>query len=386
MSNKNLSVIVPVYKVEPYICQSLDSIVNQTYRNLEIILVDDGSPDRCGEICDEYAKKDARIKVIHKENGGLVSARKAGVKVAGGDYIAFVDSDDWIDIEAYEKGMSIMESYNPEMLIFGYKKIYSNAVRMEEDFLEEGFYTRNFLYEKICEIDKNDIFYQKLVTPFCWNKIVKRELIERNIPFVDNAIRTGEDAALMYPTLMNVKSIYILHDNFYNYRMSDSSMVHEHKSDNYRTVFRVKKRVREALESAGLLSNEILFNQYKLYVASLIMISDPTYFFNDIRDIYPKLEEKTKILIYGKGVYASYLEELIKRSGEMKMVGKIDSSSLDELENYEYDYIIIGVVIASFVRDIIVNLKNKNVDQSKIVYLTNRGILDNEKILKLIRD
>ena len=98
MENPIISVIVPVYKVENYIRRCLDSLVAQTYRHLEILLVDDGSPDSSGAICEEYAEKDSRIKVIHKENGGLSSARNAALDVATGDYIAFVDSDDWIDL------------------------------------------------------------------------------------------------------------------------------------------------------------------------------------------------------------------------------------------------------------------------------------------------
>lgn len=98
-----ISVIVPIYGVEKYLEQCLDSIINQTYRNLEIILIDDGSPDRCGEICDRYASRDSRIKVIHQSNQGLSAARNAGMDMATGEYISFIDSDDYIDPHFYEK-------------------------------------------------------------------------------------------------------------------------------------------------------------------------------------------------------------------------------------------------------------------------------------------
>ena len=120
-----LSVIVPVYNVEPYIRRCLDSLINQTYRNLEIILVDDGSTDRSGLICDEYALMDKRVQVIHKVNGGLVSARQEGIQRATGEYATNVDSDDWIETDAYEFVVKRLETYYSDMLVFGYKKEYA---------------------------------------------------------------------------------------------------------------------------------------------------------------------------------------------------------------------------------------------------------------------
>ena len=109
-----ISIIVPVYKVEAYLSECIESIINQTYRNLEIILVDDGSPDKCGEICDEYAKKDERIHVIHKKNEGVARARNDGIEYAGGDYISFIDSDDWIAENAYEVLYQGLKQYDAD--------------------------------------------------------------------------------------------------------------------------------------------------------------------------------------------------------------------------------------------------------------------------------
>lgn len=116
---KVISVIVPVYNVEPYLARCVDSILAQSYKSLEVILVDDGSRDRCGAICDEYAAKDSRIKVIHKENGGLSSARNAGIDAATGTYLSFVDSDDWIEPDAYEQMAVLMETYCAKLVCGG---------------------------------------------------------------------------------------------------------------------------------------------------------------------------------------------------------------------------------------------------------------------------
>ena len=121
MSKELISVIVPVYKVEQYLDKCISSIVNQTYDNLEIILVDDGSPDNCPKICDNWAEKDQRIKVVHKQNGGLSSARNEGIVVATGKYISFIDSDDYIDSQTYEKMIFSITSTEADMCICGMK-------------------------------------------------------------------------------------------------------------------------------------------------------------------------------------------------------------------------------------------------------------------------
>ena len=116
-----ISIIIPVYKTEPYLRKCVDSVLAQTYTNLEVILVDDGSPDDCGKICDEYAAKDSRVKVIHKENGGLSSARNCGLDVATGKYIGFVDSDDWIDPDMYETLLGLLLRYDADIAEGSYR-------------------------------------------------------------------------------------------------------------------------------------------------------------------------------------------------------------------------------------------------------------------------
>ena len=140
-----ISVIIPIYKVEALLERCVDSVLAQTYRNLEIILVDDGSPDRCGQICDAYAQKDPRISVIHKENGGLSSARNAGLDIAQGEYIAFLDSDDWIEPEAYESMLALAEKKGVKLIcagrydVYGEEKILGLCPEREETVSGETF-------------------------------------------------------------------------------------------------------------------------------------------------------------------------------------------------------------------------------------------------------
>ena len=117
--SSKISVIIPVYNVEEYLDKCVTSVLNQTYKNLEIILVDDGSPDNCPKMCDEWAKKDKRIKVVHKKNGGLSDARNSGIEVCTGEYIGFVDSDDYIDKQMYKELLKRIESTNSDMVMCG---------------------------------------------------------------------------------------------------------------------------------------------------------------------------------------------------------------------------------------------------------------------------
>lgn len=127
MNNPLISVIVPVYKAEKYFDKCVNSIINQTYKNLEIILVDDGSPDICGKMCDEFAEKDSRVRVFHKENGGQSSARNVGLDNMSGEYVGFVDSDDWIEPNMYERLMSLIKKYDAQISACGTKLEYLNG-------------------------------------------------------------------------------------------------------------------------------------------------------------------------------------------------------------------------------------------------------------------
>ena len=156
-NNPLVTVIVPVYKVEPYLRRCLDSIVNQTYKNLEIILIDDGSPDNCGVICDEYAENDKRIKVIHKENGGVSRARNEGINVARGEYIAFVDSDDYIEPDLVEKSCIAVEKSGSDFLKFGiYEEYYKSNGELlsREEVTPDNFIvnTKSEIYDRVLSI------------------------------------------------------------------------------------------------------------------------------------------------------------------------------------------------------------------------------------------
>lgn len=214
MSPILISVIVPVYNVEKYLRKCLDSIINQTYQNIEIILVDDGSKDTSGQICDEYALKDSRIIVIHKENGGLSSARNAGLDIAKGNYVMFVDSDDYVEPQFCEIPLKLALEKGVDIVTFGYNKVFEDG---------HNWYRRTNTPRLIESIEgireiivKNDIIFS-----FAWNKLYKLSLFnDVNYPIG----KIYEDQATTYLLFHKAQRIYVTDAILYNYVYRESSI------------------------------------------------------------------------------------------------------------------------------------------------------------------
>ena len=219
--NKLISVIVPVYQVELYVRKCLDSIIEQEYENLEIILIDDGSTDGSSQICDDYKSKDKRIKVIHRENGGLSSARNAGIDIANGEYIAFIDSDDWVDPKYIEKLYSVCEIYDCDIAQCSYENVIN-----EDDFIwkdktggnkQPMLYTgREFSYATY-----------RLLSWECnlvWNKLYKKSLFE-DIRFPVGKIH--EDEFTTYKLVWKSDKVGVISDQLYYYRYRIGSIMQQ---------------------------------------------------------------------------------------------------------------------------------------------------------------
>ncbi|MBO5453227.1 MAG: glycosyltransferase [Clostridia bacterium] len=221
------SVIVPVYKVEKYLPVCVESVLNQTFPDFELILVDDGSPDRCPEICDSYREKDSRIKVIHKPNGGLASARRAGIKEATGDYVFNLDSDDLIENDTLECACKIIQATNCEIVSFSYRWVRNGqTVDITNDGLDEGLYAgddiRKHIYPRLLmDKDMNHISY------YLSGKAVKREFLLPLQLGVSEKISLGEDLCCVIPCYLNAKSVYISKKEAYLYTVREDSLSKE---------------------------------------------------------------------------------------------------------------------------------------------------------------
>ena len=212
--NSLISVIVPIYKVEKYLRKCVESILSQTHTNLEIILVDDGSPDNCGAICDEYAKQDARIKVIHKPNGGLSDARNAGLDIMTGEYVAFVDSDDWIGPRMYETLLQMLKLFQADIAIGGV------ADELEQNGKVTTVKVTNYREKPFYE-SATEAMHRFFTTAWAaWDKLYKADL------FWDIRYPVGEineDEAIVLQLLSKCSCVCYTNEVFYHYMRRPSS-------------------------------------------------------------------------------------------------------------------------------------------------------------------
>lgn len=224
------SVIVPIYNVQKYLKRCIDSVLCQTFSDYELILVDDGSLDECPAICDSYAKVNEKIKVIHKQNGGLVSARQAGISVATGDYVFHLDGDDAVLPDALESAYEIIKKYNPDMVSFSHKRYIDGEISdTVEDIVDEGLYNKTDLEEKIYPkllSDKNmkNIFY------FLWGKAIKRELATKYQLLVNTKISQGEDLSCTTPCYLESNKVYMSKKPIYLYTIRNDSLTTNFKT------------------------------------------------------------------------------------------------------------------------------------------------------------
>ena len=210
---KKISVIIPIYNVEKYLKRCIESVIKQTYSDLEIILVDDGSQDGCAKICDEYKKKDERIIVIHKKNGGLSDARNVGLKVATGEIISYIDSDDYLDLDMYEKMIKAMEEKNADIVVCGTNIDYEDGHTKVKCEKEEKSFNRE---EALIELNSFKSFDMAV-----WNKLYKREVVD-NIEFPVG--KKSEDYFVMYQYFARAKKVVIINQAKYHYFQRSNSI------------------------------------------------------------------------------------------------------------------------------------------------------------------
>lgn len=314
---KKVSIIVPVYNVENYILECITSIIEQTYANLEIIIINDGSTDKSKEICESLQKKDERIVFISKHNSGVSDTRNIGINKSTGDYIIFVDSDDYIDKSYIEEMVKWMNEEFIDMTVCNYIEIYKNTV----------LHHNNDLTDKLVITNKeaiNDIYKLRSFGGYLWNKIFKSEIIKKNNIRFNQEIHMCEDMLFLLKYLSKCNNVRIISKELYFYRMRKSSIVWNKNKIKYKTLYSSYNEMYKIIEKNNvemdyfyyMVLNSIFSNNFKLidmqrYLQfNLLTAYD---YVSKSKNITNKEKIKLKMKENINFIYSNYMDRKIKK-------------------------------------------------------------------------
>lgn len=378
---KTLSVIVPIYNAQEYLKECLDSICGQTYHNLEIILVDDGSTDDSGKICDNYAAQDERVLVIHQENQGKHIARYKGVLSATGDYIAFVDADDWLDLDAYEN-IAVYLERKYDVVMYG--KVLEKGNKGKTYYVSNyryGEYDRKAIEQEIYPTIIWDIPNNRPgITQALWDKVIKTDIVKK---VFNNAgelgkINFAEDSLMVYPIMQEATSLCILEPCFYHYRKTYNEVPGYLKDDRFfEYIYKWYDYLKDKLVSIPNARRQLeyqyimLAEQRKNIYGDITVIEE--YFFP-----FKEVKGGSKIVLWGAGKIGKVYYHQIERSKYCEIVAWVDKNdtlydsrvqSTDVVnEDLEFDYIVIAIY-SEFEKDKVVSmLLEKGIHKDKIVW------------------
>ena len=308
-----ISVIIPVYKVEEYLDKCVESVVNQTYENLEIILVDDGSPDNCPKMCDEWAQKDKRIKVIHKENGGVSSARNNALEKVTGDYICFVDSDDTIHPMYIEILLKNLKESKADISVCNWKKVYDINNPQNKEYKEKQKSLMTFEGNEVF-----DLLYNKKVPLIMalWTKLYKKEIFE-NIRFPEVVI--AEDDAIIHLVLSNCKKLVYSNYTLYNNTQRGNSLTASSFSKKKLHALKVFKSRIEFIEKNN---SDFLNQSIHHYIRILILYYHYAKWSKMEKEVLDLIKEEINLYIE-KGYVSRITKMFIKHPKILNIVLKI---------------------------------------------------------------
>lgn len=380
-----LSVIVPVYNAAAYLRKCVRSIQDQTYNNLDIILIDDGSLDDSGKMCDELAEIDGRIQVYHIKNQGVVNARNYGVDKARGNLITFVDSDDWIEPDMYLKMLEVYEKYKPDIISTGI--IYESAAgvrTLECDLILEGIYDRSQIEQEIIPVMMYDVEkHRRAVISAVGNKIIKKNLLWEVLQKVDRKITYGEDASIVYLCLAKAEKAAFINCAWYHYCIKEDSMVRRFDISSFERIKYFIDYMETAYIKLGIWEQMNIqvreYAKYFLYPAIEtvfdITIGKVLYLFP-----YELIERGSRVVIYGAGKVGQAYMRLLNKADYVEVEAWVDRaydkfSEFEErvwtpavLSKMSFDYIVIAVENEETALGIKQDLKNIGVSENKIIW------------------
>lgn len=382
-----LSIIIPIYNTELHLEKCINSVINQSYKSLDIILVNDGSTDNSGKICDMFAAQDERIRVYHQENRGLIQARKKGVELAQGELVTFVDSDDWIEENMYESMIEVYVTEKVDLVSSGLKYDYNNekdTVYQELDLLAEGVYDRENIQKDILPIMIwNNEYGRRSITSSVCNKLFKRELLQKTICRVDDRLTFGEDAAITYLYLVKANKISIMNSSWYHYVIRKNSMVRSVDIGAFEKIHILQSYFQKEYGELGIL--EDMMYQMKRYLCTFLREALSDIFDVEIEKVryifpYELVPKDSRIILYGAGVvgrsywnglrYGEYAEVVswVDKNYERKLEGQVIIENPKEISQREFDYIIIAIENENVAREIKGSLLELGIQSEKIIW------------------
>lgn len=392
-----ISVIVPIYNVGKFLDKCVSSLIIQTYDNLEIILVNDGSTDNSLAICRHFESIDSRVCVIDQQNKGLVGARKAGVIQSKGDYITYVDGDDWVEPCIYERFIDSVIDYGVDVVIAAHWEDLPNHSERLQNTIPAGYYQSDTLSESVYQrMLCTENFSQFGIFSYVWGKLYKRELLLHHQLKVDDGIHIGEDAACLYPLLLDANSVYISDEAFYHYRQRTDSLI---KTRDPYEVMKLK-RLYSFLSREFLASRcaQSLLNQLERFVVSLLIVRLDLKVNEELYGTtlipFANIREGSKVAIYGAGTFGQHLVRQIQDSGTVDQVAWVDPlcsnynklglkvEPPNSLQNKVYDYVLVAYVDELIANKVVMKLSAMAISSSKIVTI-NYGSDFNRRLLGL---
>lgn len=382
-NNILISVVITVFNKKEYIRECIDSVVNQTYNNLEIIIVDDGSTDGSSEICDEYGKTDQRVIVLHKKNEGLVNARKSGVKVAQGQYVTYVDADDWIENDYFEKVYWKIIENGADIIATGFIKEKENEVSEVKNCIKTGYYEKDDLIKEIyCKMLYFGKVYKFGINQYVWSKIVKRDILLKNQLLIDGEIGNGEDVACVYPCFLDAKSIEVFNTCRYHYRIYSSSM--STQCDDYfvDNAYKLYKFLRDRFAASE--HSKILQWQLAHYMVYLHQVSAKSAYGLGFKGDYPfdfgKISYGQKVVLIGGGERGTSYYKQLKTTPLCELIAWINcnieegddniEAKLRKVDEENADLFVVGTRDAAIFNKIQTSLIERGIMKNKIVKIS----------------
>ncbi len=314
-TTKPVSIIVPVYNAENYLNQCVDSILGQTFTDFELILVNDGSKDGSPEICDKYVQSDDRVSVIHQENGGQTYARKVGFAASRGDYIYFVDCDDWLELNLLEVAYNLAVDNDADIVTFDSFFNYSFHQCPVRQPIEPGVFDKSGLMEKIYPkmVYSGRFFYFGIYAAM-WNKIFRRSLVENNFENVKNNIKIGEDGVLTFSAFLDANRVVIAGKKYlYHYRDNNSSLTRSYVTEQYESAKILISTLREISDSKNVFDLNKQIDYYLLYNVRSIFIEE--FYYRYKKSIFERIK---------------YLKTISSDTELRKIAGKLLSDEIEK--------------------------------------------------------